>query len=156
MRLVTPGALLLLLVATTDVFSGTVSIMVSEGKKASCLRNVGPDHDQYLLDVKETLTALGKYFRGERNPELYDAAIVNAGLKFCSEAERAPVFAWIVRQFDKPAASKNTFEVATNYYRDPAMQRLIQEQLNSPSTSAQLRMNLEKLKSFASKAWSAK
>jgi hypothetical protein len=132
------------LLAVRAAFAGGVFIVVSDKKSEDCLRGKDdPERTEYLLASDEAIAALDKYFREEPNPRLYDAAIVNAGLRFCGLPERKAVFKAMVKALDRDKPSKRVFEVLGNYAKSDVLLDEVRAQRarkdNAPDFSDNLR-----------------
>ncbi len=128
--------------------AGGVSIFVSSTRDKTCLPPLGVEEVQYLLTPSETRRALRRYFRSESNPELYDAAIVNAGLKFCGAAERSEVFRDLVAELEAAKPDRRVFEVIRNYSRSETLLREIRSRLSQKDLTPELHRNLTKAESL--------
>src|SRR5690242_15931683 len=78
-----------------------VRIYVSDSKDPKCLHQSDSKEVHYLLKSEEVIGAVQRYFRTEANPEQYDTALANAGLKFCGQQEEKRVFSAIVKTLDQ-------------------------------------------------------
>lgn len=134
------------------IFASSISIIVSD-VTPNCTKPNAPEQTQYILSSEETIDALENYFTGNRNKYFYDAAIVNAKIKFCSDSEKRKVFSAIVQNFNQQKVSKKTFEVMANYYQSLLMKQLIQDVIDSDNSSAVFKNNLVKAKKTSEKAW---
>jgi hypothetical protein len=151
-RSILNGVLLLSLGSCGSAVAGQVSIMVAEGKEARCLEPAEPERTQYLMTSAEALKALDNYFKGIGNPQLQDAAIVNAGIRFCSGVERKAVFSGLLQALGQPSISQRLLEVASNYYGSKTLHALIREASGSKTRSPILKENLRRLREFAAAA----
>ena len=135
--------------------AGSVNIIVSNTKDESCLApKESEEVTQYILNSEETIMALDTYFQGRPNLKMYDAAIVNARISFCSDVERKVVFYNIVMNLKQKNPSKRVFEVVTNYYRSKHMRQAMGAPLSQTDTSTDFKENILKAKRLAEKAWS--
>ena len=131
--------------------AGEVKIIVSSSHDRSCLSHQAPESTEFLLDPEETKNALKRYFAHESNPELWDAAIVNAGIRFCTKSEAVNVFPTMNEALDRDRVDKRAIEVIANYYRFPEMKNLIQAKIDSERTPSSFAKNLLKVQKLTKK-----
>lgn len=132
----------------SDVF-----ILVAESDSKSCFPVRDSSHLNYEMTPQEVGSVLEQYFSNKKNEKLYDAAIVNAGLKFCSAVEAKIVFSTILESFKRPNINQRQLEVGSNYFYTKAFQQEFKEVIHSKSTPHHQRDHLTRLKAFSEKAW---
>jgi len=91
--------------------------VTDRGKEACHLGEPDAETQVYVKTTAETIEALKRYFAGEPNPDLIDAVIVNAGIKFCGKAEKAAIREFVAAEKRKKGAPKRVSEVYGNYFR---------------------------------------
>ena len=146
--------LILALHAPWPTLASSVSIMVSDNPKAKCPKPKSKEHQQFVLTSKETSEALDRYFREESNPALYDAAIVNAQIKFCGEAETRKIFETILQHLERRNPDRRTIEVYAQFDNHKLMRKLALEKYNASGggVSPEFISNIRAAQAYASKA----
>jgi hypothetical protein len=116
---------------------------VSAGKTPGCPpKTTDPEETRYVLRPKEAAAALKRYVQSKKNPKLYDAAFVNAGLRFCGKDEERAVFDQLAAMFAPQEAPKRAFEIVRNYSKSASLLESIEEKLKDPKISQAHRVNL--------------
>lgn len=136
------------LVSASDVF-----ILVSQENSKDCFPMKDGSELNYKMTPQEMNQILEKYFSNQKNEKLYDAAIVNAGLKFCSVAEARTVFSFILESFNRPKINRRQLEVGSNYFYTKTFQQEFSVAMNAKSLSREQKENFIQLKAFSKKAW---
>ncbi len=117
-RATTLGMITAGLMASSVGYSGGGYIYVTDRADKKCPAHSpvsDPESRIYFLTSGETIGTLRNYFAGKPNPELMDAIVVNAGLKFCGPTERAAVRGFVLAEKDKENVPRKVLEVARNY-----------------------------------------
>lgn len=127
--------------------AGAGAIYVTDQIDRSCPGFTKPIDQEFTsihLSSKEVGTALENFFTGEKNPDLVDAIIVNAGMKFCGQAERKIVFEMMLDHL-ATAGGKNRIEIFSQYSRNMEVRKIFYDRFDKEGLSAAHRKNLEKL-----------
>ena len=126
--------------------AGGVTIVVSDDAARSCYGPAGGEELIYRLTTGETNRALSNYFSARPNPKLYNAALANAGLKFCSDEDRRKVFHFMLKVLNGKNPPKEVSEVILNYYRSATLLNAVEQLLQETKEPAHFIVHLKKIK----------
>ena len=131
------------LLFTATAWASTVNIWVTDEKAKDCpAPKTLAEETRYLLKPKDAAAALKRYVESKKNPELYDAAFVNAGLRFCSPAAALVVFKQLADAFKRNEPGERAWEVLKNYKSDPSLLDAVEDRLKDKKLTDRGRQNL--------------
>jgi hypothetical protein len=135
--------ILVFLFLASPAWASSVHIYVTDGKTKDCPpAATDPEETRYVLKSPEAAAALKRYVESKKNPKLYDAAFVNAGLKFCGQNEALAVFKALTDSLKKEEPTQRTWELIKNYKRDPSLLDAIEERLKTKKLPQTFTQNL--------------
>ncbi len=136
----------LLFLFSAMAHAGQVFIYVSDGKPCDAASE--SELSIFRLTSEQTIHELSDYFISKSQNALLSAAIVNSGIKFCSETEQHKVFEMMLNELAKPKPSQPTWEVLRNYHRMRIFKEEFNKRRRNPNKGKHESTNLAKVEGW--------